>query len=169
MTLPAVVTSLPTIDLGPHRESLLVTYYSFMAFGGQIGLPLVFVTVLLGGQPRRHPTFLNILLAWFLYATSSLLLLYSGNGISEHPLPIFGLCLTQAALVYGATIWSCLHNYYGMVIQLWLEFKGNRLAQNSRLMLSLLLGVPWLCFLGFFIATVDVRVFIKFITLKNSG
>ncbi len=74
MTLPAVVTSPPAIDLGPHRESLLVTYYSFIVLGGQFGLPLVFVTALLGSQPRRHPTFLNTLLAWFIYAISSLLL-----------------------------------------------------------------------------------------------
>lgn len=74
MTLPALVTSIPAIELGPHRKFLLAVYYACIVLGGQIGLPLVFVTSLLGSQQQRSLTFLNILLAWFLYAISSLLL-----------------------------------------------------------------------------------------------
>ncbi len=52
----------PAIDLGHHRESFLVTYYSFIVLGGQSGLPLVLVlaTGVLVSQPRRHLNFLNI-------------------------------------------------------------------------------------------------------------
>lgn len=123
MTLPSHVTAIPAIDLGSRRETILLGYYCCIIIGGQVGLPLVLVTSLLGSQPRRHPTFLNILLAWFLYAVSSLLLyvsrfslniywilifycrrFYSGNGISENQRPTFSLCLGQAALVYGGTV-----------------------------------------------------------------
>ncbi|KLO13768.1 hypothetical protein SCHPADRAFT_827504 [Schizopora paradoxa] len=174
MTLPSHVTAIPAIDLGSRRETILLGYYCCIIIGGQVGLPLVLVTSLLGSQPRRHPTFLNILLAWFLYAVSSLLLFYSGNGISENQRPTFSLCLGQAALVYGGTVLVATTNM-ALVFQLWMEFKGNRFAKNSPLMLSFvrsnscilptyiliavqLLGLPWLSFLGFLVFTLDLGI-----------
>ncbi len=72
---PSSVHSTPAIELGPHREILLIFYYSVLALGAQVGLPLVLATAFFGrNQPRRHPTFINIVIAWLLYGVAALFL-----------------------------------------------------------------------------------------------
>jgi len=79
--------------------------------------------------------------------------LYSGDGLSEQPRPGFNLCLAQAALICGGTILVGVSNVV-LLTQLWLEFKGSRLAKDSRLATTLLLLLPWMCFLGPFVAAI---------------
>ena len=72
---PPTVQSTLAIELGPHREGLLIFYYSILVLGAMVGLPLVLATAFFGrNQPRRHPTFINIVIAWLLYGISALLL-----------------------------------------------------------------------------------------------
>lgn len=120
---PSTVQSTPAIELGPHRDVVLIFYYSVLVLGAQVGLPLVLATAFFGrNQPRRHPAFINIVIAWLLYGASALFLsvfnccvpsdsrtesryvrLYSGQGIVSIQRPEFGLCLTQAALIYAGS------------------------------------------------------------------
>lgn len=65
----------PAIELGSHKGAILDAYYTFLILGGQIGLPIVLLTMFLNGAgSRRHPTLINMLVSWMLYAIANLLL-----------------------------------------------------------------------------------------------
>jgi len=127
-------------------------YYSFLILGAQIGLPLVLVTTLFARkQTQRHPTYINLIASWIFYGVPALFLLYSGQGIAEHQRPEFVLCLVQAGSIYGGSAFAGMANV-ALVVQLWLEIKRSRLA-NNRSVLNLLVIIPWACFIGFFGST----------------
>ncbi|KLO13767.1 hypothetical protein SCHPADRAFT_940095 [Schizopora paradoxa] len=154
--VPSTVQSAPAIELGPHREVVLIFYYSVLVLGAQVGLPLVLATAFFGrNQPRRHPAFINIVIAWLVYGISALFLLYEGQGIKTQQRPGFGLCLTQAALIYAGSAAVGMTNI-ALVVQLWLEFRGSRYAKGSRGALLSLVVTPWIVFLGFFVFTMTL-------------
>lgn len=73
--VPSTVQSAPAIELGPHREVVLIFYYSVLVLGAQVGLPLVLATAFFGrNQTRRHPAFINIVIAWLVYGIGALFL-----------------------------------------------------------------------------------------------
>lgn len=110
----------PKIDLGTHKDATLDVYFIFLILGGHIGLPLSLATMYMTKDiNRRHPTLINLLCTWILYATAGLILfvysllhltlfnysfsrLYSGEQRAESPK--FGVCLVQASLIYGTTV-----------------------------------------------------------------
>lgn len=111
----------PAIDLGPHKDVIMDVFFSFHIIGGHVALPLTLVTmVILKTVARRHPTLINLLISWVVYATANLLLyansmqtlscywliaiprLYSGErNVAK---PDFGVCLAQASMIYGSTV-----------------------------------------------------------------
>lgn len=65
----------PAIDLGPHKDAIMDVFFSFHIIGGHITLPLTLATmVILRTVARRHPTLINLLISWVVYATANLLL-----------------------------------------------------------------------------------------------
>lgn len=76
LLLPRVLLVDPAIDLGSHKDAILNAYFTLFIHGGQIGLPIVLLTMLFNGAgSRRHPTLFNFLVSWMLYAIANLLLL----------------------------------------------------------------------------------------------
>ncbi|EJD03587.1 uncharacterized protein FOMMEDRAFT_139814 [Fomitiporia mediterranea MF3/22] len=146
-THPSVLSLKPAIDLGPHKDAILDVFFAFLIIGGHVGLPLALTTmVILKTVAHRHPTLLNLLASWIVYATANLLLLYSGEARKESP--EFGVCLTQASMIYGSTVGVAAATL-GLVLQLWLEFRGMSLTKDSRtstLTNVQLMLLPWASF-----------------------
>ncbi len=72
---PSRVTSLPSVDLGPNGNDVLIVYYFFVVLGGQIGLPILLATFFFGrGLKQRCSGLISVLVSFFLFATSALLL-----------------------------------------------------------------------------------------------
>ncbi|KAL5533675.1 hypothetical protein ACEPAG_135 [Sanghuangporus baumii] len=144
---PLVRSLKPAIDLGPHKDGILNTFFAFHIIGGHVGLPMAFITmVVLKTLARRHPTLISLLLSWIVYATANLLLLYSGEARKAQP--AFGVCLTQASMIYGSTVGVSAATL-SLVLQSWLEFRGLKLVKDdriSRLTNIQLLLLPWASF-----------------------
>ncbi|KAH8110669.1 hypothetical protein DFH11DRAFT_1514159 [Phellopilus nigrolimitatus] len=138
----------PAIDLGPHKDTTLDVYFFILILGGHIGLPLALGTMVFTKTAgRRHPTLVNLLVSWFVYATANLLLLYSGE--QSKPQPEFSVCLAQASTIYGSTVGVAAATL-SLVLQLWMEFKNVKLARDSQastLTNAQLLLLPWAFFL----------------------
>ena len=116
----------PAINLGLHKGAILDVYFAILIAGGQIGLPITLLTMFFNGKgSRRHPTLINVLVSWMLYAIVNLLLcvfsrlsfptlqlthlsLYAGEARSLQPK--FDVCLIQASLIYGSTV-KCVKLY----------------------------------------------------------
>lgn len=65
----------PAINLGLHKGAILDVYFAILIAGGQIGLPITLLTMFFNGKgSRRHPTLINVLVSWMLYAIVNLLL-----------------------------------------------------------------------------------------------
>ena len=74
-TFMVIESQPPAIDLGSSKDAILAGYYFLLVLGGCIGLPLTVVTMILTKTAsRRHPTFINLLLLYFVYAIACLLL-----------------------------------------------------------------------------------------------
>ncbi|KAL5519511.1 hypothetical protein ACEPAH_1194 [Sanghuangporus vaninii] len=141
---PIVRSLKPAIDLGSHKDAILNTFFAFHIIGGHVGLPIAFITmVILKTLARRHPTLISLLLSWIVYATANLLLLYSGEARKTQP--AFGVCLTQASMIYGSTVGVAAATL-GLVLQLWLEFRGLKLMKDDRISRLSLLLLPWASF-----------------------
>jgi len=144
-----VSPSAPAINLGPHKDAILDAFFAVFILGGQVGLPIVLLTLLFGGSDgRRRYTLFNFLVSWMLYAIANLLLLYAGESRSKTP--SFGVCLTQASFVYGSTV-SAGCATFCLVLQLWMELRGTRPVTDTRKCSTFdiqLLMAPWLLFLA---------------------
>ncbi len=56
-------------------ESMLVVYFVLLIIGGHVGLPAALATIFFAPkQTKRHPTFISVLISWFVFATSALFL-----------------------------------------------------------------------------------------------
>ncbi|KAJ7494391.1 hypothetical protein B0H11DRAFT_2392829 [Mycena galericulata] len=84
------------------RSALIAGFMFLQIFGGHFGIPLVVLTSLICKKIQRHPMLISFCAAWFIYSTSFTLLLYSGTQFS--PEPPLGLCLIQAAFIYGTPV-----------------------------------------------------------------
>lgn len=68
-------TQVPAIDLGSSKDAILAGYYFLLVLGGCVGLPLTVATIILTKTAnRRHPTLINLLILYFVYAIACLLL-----------------------------------------------------------------------------------------------
>ncbi|KAK7032371.1 hypothetical protein VNI00_013119 [Paramarasmius palmivorus] len=80
-----------------NRSTPLLHLFFSLQLIALVGLVLILATVILsGGISRRHPTWINFIIAWIISCTSYILLL--GHPLSWNP--PYELCLAQAALVY---------------------------------------------------------------------
>ncbi|KAI0639591.1 hypothetical protein C8Q77DRAFT_74265 [Trametes polyzona] len=86
----------PPPDLG----ALTPLFLTIHLLGGHIGLPILVATFLFSKTAKRHPTVINFCVIWILYSIIYCLLLYGGRELQEDP--SYALCLTQAAMNYGA-------------------------------------------------------------------
>lgn len=91
-----VTPSAPAINIGPHKDVLLDVFFALFILGGQVGLPIVLLTMLLGrSDGRRRYTLFNFLVSWMLYAISMLLLLVPFRVIFEKPADNYNIDCTE--------------------------------------------------------------------------
>ncbi|KAF8165091.1 hypothetical protein B0H34DRAFT_222492 [Crassisporium funariophilum] len=82
---------------GTHSQ--LVVFLVLNMWPSHLGLPLLLAVVLFSKNVKRHATFINLVVAFFIIGISSSLLVYAGN--TSGPEPSRMLCLLQASLLYG--------------------------------------------------------------------
>ncbi|KAK0444557.1 uncharacterized protein EV420DRAFT_1574474 [Desarmillaria tabescens] len=67
---------------------------------GAAGFFLIASTALLSHRVQRHPTWFSFCVSWIISCISYILLAIAGQAMEVQP--AFGLCVTQAALIYAA-------------------------------------------------------------------
>jgi len=111
----------------------------------------IFLPILVGVftfLSKRHPTLINLCRVWIFIGICSCLLLYTNT--QTGPEPSYGLCLTQASLLYGSMPMStvvCL----ALVYHVWTTVYVSKIdpevaAPWHRLRLIMLLVIPWIIF-----------------------
>ncbi|KAJ7348888.1 hypothetical protein DFH08DRAFT_863713 [Mycena albidolilacea] len=135
-----------------HRDTLIGVFMFLQIFGGHIGMPLILLTTAFSKKIQKNPMFNNFCVIWFIYSTSFTLVLYAGKQIGPEP-PI-ELCVIQAAFIYGTPVMASMGGL-AFVLHLWLSLQTgrgvlSRAAGGWRFML--LLGSPYILFLGFSVA-----------------
>ncbi|KAG9224960.1 hypothetical protein CCMSSC00406_0001889 [Pleurotus cornucopiae] len=76
----------------------LITVFNTLQMAGLVLLLVVFLTARLAPTVKRSPAWYNIIIAWIISSSSSLLLMGQQTG----RMPPFGLCLLQSMLIYAA-------------------------------------------------------------------
>ncbi|KAF7353836.1 hypothetical protein MVEN_01069200 [Mycena venus] len=137
-----------------HRDALIAGFMFLQIFGGHVGMPLLLLTAALSKKVQRNPMLINFCVTWLIYATSFTLVLYAGKQVGPEP-PV-GLCIIQAAFVYGAPVMASMAGL-SLVLHLWLSLQTGkgvlaRAAGGWRFML--LLGSPYILFLAFSVTMV---------------
>lgn len=130
----------------PTDKTVLAVFYGFN-MTGQIVLTLSFVTAAVA-RLGREMLLINIGLSMVIFSTACLLLLYAGA--NDGPEPPFGLCLTQACLIYGSlTMGAC--SGFGLFFQLWSGMRAGAPTVLSKRKQGLRVSfriAPWLIFFG---------------------
>ncbi|KAK0489511.1 hypothetical protein EDD18DRAFT_584515 [Armillaria luteobubalina] len=85
-----------------HREVQDSVIHTFDALEilGAVGFFLVASTALLSRRVQRHITWFSFCVSWIVSCISYTLLVIAGQALKTQP--TFGLCVTQAALIYAA-------------------------------------------------------------------
>ena len=103
MNIPATTGSV--VD----TPALLWLTLGLYIIGGHIGFPLVLITTTLLKKSSRHPTFLNLCLAWILSSISFSILFYFNRVMPDSDQPEFWVCLLQASAVLVSPILCVIH------------------------------------------------------------
>jgi len=82
---------------GTHGQ--LILYLVLNMWPSHLGLPILLGIVLFSKRVKRHPTFVNLCVAFIITGFSSSLLVYARR--TTGPEPSRMLCLLQASLLYG--------------------------------------------------------------------
>lgn len=65
----------PRIDLGSRKLAFLNAFYSLFIVGGQVGLPISLLTMLLTGiATKRHIALMNLMVFCIIYSVANLLM-----------------------------------------------------------------------------------------------
>ncbi|KAH9858011.1 hypothetical protein C2E23DRAFT_880684 [Lenzites betulinus] len=135
----------------PDLRGLTPLFLTIHILGGHIGLPLLVATFLFSKTVKRHATIINFCVIWILYSIIYCLLLYGGTALQKDP--PHALCLTQAAMNYGAPPMAVVAGL-AVVLQIWSTFvepwKEARLVNIPRwVKLFAIIAPPYLVFIGF--------------------
>jgi hypothetical protein len=106
----------------------LTAYIILNFIPAHFGLPVLVALILFSKQVQRHPTFLNLLLAFIVTGTSSCILLYTGYLYG--PEPPKGLCLFQASMLYGVPP-LCSMTAFFLVFQMWSMIRATFAGDTS--------------------------------------
>ncbi|THU75972.1 hypothetical protein K435DRAFT_201315 [Dendrothele bispora CBS 962.96] len=104
-------TTLPSL-------SIVHTFIALQLAGG-IGMALILITTLFSSSAKRNGTWHSFCISWIVSALSYCLLFFAGQQtVYDKETPSYGLCLTQAALIYstppttGATTFALFLDVY---------------------------------------------------------
>ncbi|KAF8157152.1 hypothetical protein B0H34DRAFT_798458 [Crassisporium funariophilum] len=125
------------------QDALLKAFIALQLFG-LVGLVLMALTVLLSNTAPRHITWSSFVFSWIISCISYTLLFVAGQ--LENPTPPFGLCLTQAALIYSAPPLTAASTL-ALVTQVYFNVRNlfsDQLRRNEKVWTSALLTIPYL-------------------------
>ncbi|KAJ7827527.1 hypothetical protein B0H14DRAFT_2814660 [Mycena olivaceomarginata] len=137
------------IDLHPQDgtqaqpDALITSFMFFQIFGGHLGIPIILLTTALSKTIQRRAILTSFLVTWVIYTMSYTLLLYTGT--QTGPEPPIQLCITQAALIYGAPVMTSAAGL-AFVLHLWFSL---RTGTPERWHMLLLLTTPYILFVAF--------------------
>jgi len=138
----------------------LIAFVVLNMWPSHLGLPILLAIVVFSKTVQRHPTFINLLIAFIVIGISSSLLVYSGNLTGAEPPKT--LCLVQSSLLYGmpaltSTAVFCL--VYQMFTVIRTTFNGEDIPkQRSAGQLLILLAAPWVAWVICIVSTVWIGV-----------
>ncbi|KAK0233653.1 hypothetical protein IW262DRAFT_1477172 [Armillaria fumosa] len=145
-----------SISVDSHKNSsvsdasLRHAFIALHIVGGQVGLPIILLTWAFSKSVVRHPTLVNLWIAFIVYSISYCILLYSGQGDTAPASPS-NICLVQSAMIYGAPPMSAVAGLL-VVCQIWQTFQEPSFSTtptrwpNS---VKIFLVLPYLVFLIF--------------------
>ncbi|KAK0505653.1 hypothetical protein EDD18DRAFT_1342019 [Armillaria luteobubalina] len=127
--------------------SLRHAFIALHIVGGQVGLPIILLTWAFSKRVVRHPTLVNLWIAFIVYSVSYCIILYSGQGDAATT-SYSNICLVQSAMIYGAPPMSAVA---GLLV-IWQTFQEPSFSTtptkwpNS---VKIFLVLPYLVFLIF--------------------
>jgi len=134
--------------MGPYNdEKWLNAWLAVEIAGGQVGIPLLLITLYLSPL-RRIPTLYSLLWSCVVWSIIDLLLYYPGRIKPTDPEPSHALCLTQASLHLAQPIltsWCSFALLYDCWIVISGQSKGPNHPTTTRRTVILLI-FPWLAF-----------------------
>ncbi|KAF8872507.1 hypothetical protein BD779DRAFT_334167 [Infundibulicybe gibba] len=102
------------------RNPTLVYIFISLHLVGLFGNLLMILTVVFSRSLTRSPTWLNFTFSWIISAFSYTLLFIAGQLSS--PQPPFGICLTQAMMIYAAPPLAATATF-ALVLDVWLKVR----------------------------------------------
>lgn len=128
-------------------DAYLTIFFILLVLGGHVGIPLALITAAITKTAsQRHPTMINLLVCWLVYTTSNLIVFYGGQ--ANDSMPDFGLCLTQASMIYASTVMVSAATLV-LSLHLWIKLRA---LDHSKILFggaTTLLSIPWASFLCF--------------------
>ncbi|KAJ7591423.1 hypothetical protein C8J56DRAFT_562591 [Mycena floridula] len=141
-------------------QAELNLFLVFNMWPSHFGLPLLISIVLFSKkiQRKRHPTFINLCIAFIFIGISSCLLLYTGHTTGPEPPQM--LCLLQSSLLYGMPALSSTAVFalvFEMFVAIRAPFHGVNISPESTVLRRwIMLSAPYLAWLACIIATASV-------------
>ncbi|CAA7260287.1 unnamed protein product [Cyclocybe aegerita] len=157
MSSTGVTTTGPVnIVKGNHGE--LVAFLVLNMWPSHLGLPVLLAIVLFSKRVKRHPTFINLIIALMIVGFSSSLLVYAGR--TTGPEPSRMLCLLQASLLYGmpaiSSTSACML-FLQMFYMIRAAYHGKQYQEMDHMLrLWLMLIAPYVVFFASMLATAIV-------------
>jgi len=147
-------TSLPhNIVRGTYGQ--LIAFLVLHMWTSHFGLPLLLAIIIFSKKIQRHPTFINLCLAFIVMGVSANLLLYAGK--ITGPEPPKSLCLLQASLLLGVSVLTSVSAFM-LVLQMFFviraSYQGQEVLDRDHVLRSwTMLVLPWFFFTASVLAT----------------
>ncbi|KAG6819261.1 hypothetical protein H0H93_013617 [Arthromyces matolae] len=129
------------------HDRVALAFIALQLIGG-CGLLIIMVTAAIGREIKRHSTWYSFVASWIVSSISYTLLAFAGQRTG--PIPDFGLCLIQGALIYAApTLTGC--TTLALVLHMLLNLRrllANAPFRTSSFAVAALLILPWLVWLS---------------------
>jgi len=148
------VTSVPhNIVRGTHEQ--LIAFLVLHVWTSHFGLPLLLAIIIFSKKIQRHPTFINLCVAFIVVGFSCSILLYAGKITGPEPPKL--LCLFQASLLYGIPALTSLSAFM-LVLQMFFviraSYHGQEVLDRDHFIRSwMMLILPWFFFMASVLVT----------------
>ncbi|KAF8884761.1 hypothetical protein CPB84DRAFT_1788998 [Gymnopilus junonius] len=135
-------------ELSEEVQILFLRACIALSMIGFIGCSLLLGTAILSNSVHRHLTWFSFIFSWIVSCVSYLLLLFSNQ--LESLDPPFGVCLTQATLIYSAPPLTAASTL-SLIAQVYFNIRGmisHELRRNENIRSMILILVPYFLHAG---------------------
>ncbi|KAF8913731.1 hypothetical protein CPB84DRAFT_1832627 [Gymnopilus junonius] len=141
---------------GTHGQ--LIFFLVLNMWPSHLGLPILLSIVFFSKRVNRHPTFVNLCVAFIIVGFSSSLLVYAGRTVGPEPSTM--LCLLQASLLYGMPALTSTAAFM-LVLQMFFTtraaFFGEEYQDSDHIIRTwIMLTLPFVTFFVCVVATATV-------------